>query len=77
MSIEKPRITAKIAGRRPPSPAAPLRHRLLPRRTCAADLVYTQAGIFVREGAPEFASITEWLLGTRAWSWPGWRRSWR
>ena len=63
MSIEKPRITAKIAGR-------PLHPLLRPfaiayfLAALACDLVYSQAGIFAREGAPEFASITEWLLGT-------------
>ena len=62
MSIEKPRITAKIAGR-------PLHPLLRPfaigyfLAALACDLVYSQAGLFAREGAPEFASITEWLLG--------------
>ena len=30
---------------------------------CACDLVYSQASLFAQKGAPEFASITEWLLG--------------
>ena len=62
MPIEKPRITATIAGR--------ALHPLLRPfaigyffAACACDLVYSQASIFVQKGAPEFASITEWLLG--------------
>lgn len=60
--IGKPRITAKIAGR--------ALHPLLRPfamgyffAACACDLVYSQASIFARHGAPEFAEITEWLLG--------------
>ena len=62
MPIEKPRITAKIAGR--------ALHPLLRPfaigyflAACACDLVYSQASIFAQQGMPEFASITEWLLG--------------
>jgi uncharacterized membrane protein len=61
MAFEKPRITAKIAGR-------PLHPLLRPfaigyfLATCACDLVYSQAGLFARYDAPEFATITEWLL---------------
>lgn len=61
MTTAKPRITAKIAG-----------HALHPLlrpfavgyflAACACDLVYSQASIFARNGAPEFAAITEWLL---------------
>jgi uncharacterized membrane protein len=62
MFIEKPRITAKIAGR-------PLHPLLRPfavgyfLAVAACDLVYAQANVFVQNAAPEFASITEWLLG--------------
>ena len=62
MFIEKPRITAKIAGR-------PLHPLLRPfavgyfLAVAACDLAYSQAGLFAQSGAPEFASITEWLLG--------------
>ena len=59
--ITKPRITAQIAGR--------ALHPLLRPfavgyflTACAADLVYTQASVFVRHSVPEFADITEWLL---------------
>ena len=61
MSSRKPRITAKIAGR-------PLHPLLRPfavgyfLAALPADLVYSQASIFVRHSAPEFAAITEWLL---------------
>ena len=61
MKPGKPRITAKIAGR--------ALHPLLRPfavgyflTACAADLVYTQASVFVRHSVPEFADITEWLL---------------
>ena len=60
--MEKPRITAKIAGR-------PLHPLLRPFvigyffAACACDLVYSQASVFAQSDAPEFASITEWLLG--------------
>ncbi len=57
----KPRITAQVAGR--------ALHPLLRPfavgyffTACAADLVYTQASVFVRHSVPEFADITEWLL---------------
>ena len=62
MAHEKPRITAKIAGR-------PLHPLLRPFAigyffaVCACDLVYSQASVFARNDAAEFASITEWLLG--------------
>lgn len=61
MTPLKPRITAQIAGR--------ALHPLLRPfavgyffTACAADLVYTQASVFVRHSVPEFADITEWLL---------------
>jgi len=61
MKPGKPRITATIAGR--------ALHPLLRPfavgyffTACAADLVYTQASVFVRHSVPEFADITEWLL---------------
>ena len=61
MKPGKPRITAKIAGR--------ALHPLLRPfavgyflTACAADLIYTQASVFVRHSVPEFAGITEWLL---------------
>lgn len=61
MTPPKPRITAQIAGR--------ALHPLLRPfavgyfiTACAADLVYTQANVFVRHSVPEFADITEWLL---------------
>jgi uncharacterized membrane protein len=61
MTAAKPRITAKIGGR--------ALHPLLRPfavgyffTACAADLVYTQASVFVRHSVPEFADITEWLL---------------
>jgi uncharacterized membrane protein len=62
MTHDKPRITATIAGR-------PLHPLLRPfaigyfLATCACDLVYSQASVFAQRDAPEFASITEWLLG--------------
>ena len=59
--VAKPRITAQIAGR--------ALHPLLRPfavgyflTACAADLIYTQASVFVRHSVPEFAGITEWLL---------------
>ena len=61
MTVEKPRITAKIAGR-------PLHPLLRPfaigyfLAVCACDLVYSQASVFAQNDAAEFASITEWLL---------------
>src|SRR5579872_3140515 len=61
MPIEKPRITAKIAGR-------PLHPLLRPfviayfLAVCGCDLVYSQASIFAQSDSPEIASITEWLL---------------
>lgn len=61
MILEKPRITAKIAGR--------ALHPLLRPfaigyflAVCACDLIYSQASVFARSTAAEFASITEWLL---------------
>jgi uncharacterized membrane protein len=61
MTPRKPHITAQIAGR--------ALHPLLRPfavgyylTACAADLVYTQASVFVRHSVPEFAEITEWLL---------------
>jgi len=61
MTSQKPRITAQIAGR--------ALHPLLRPfavgyffTACAADLVYTQASVFVPQSVPEFADITEWLL---------------
>ena len=61
MTSGKPRITARIGGR--------ALHPLLRPfavgfffTACAADLVYTQASVFVRHGVPEFADVTEWLL---------------
>src|SRR5258708_40376638 len=60
--MEKPRITAKIAGR-------PLHPLLRPFvigyffAACACDLVYSQASVFAQNDAGDFASITEWLLG--------------
>jgi len=60
--MEKPRITAKIAGR-------PLQPLLRPFvigyffAVCGCDLVYSQASIFAQNDAGDFTSITEWLLG--------------
>jgi len=62
MSIEQPRITAKIAGR----PLHPLLRPFMIGYFLAAlgcDLVYSQASVFAQSGAGDFASITEWLLG--------------
>jgi uncharacterized membrane protein len=62
MAIDKPRITAKIAGR-------PLHPLLRPfaigyfLAVGGCDLIYSQASIFAQNDTPEFASITEWLLG--------------
>ena len=60
--MQKPRITAKIAGR--------ALHPLLRPfvigyffAACACDLVYSQASVFAQNDAGDFASITEWLLG--------------
>ncbi len=62
MNPEKPRITAKIAGR--------ALHPLLRPfaivyflAACGCDLLFYQASVFAREGSPEFVSITEWLIG--------------
>ena len=62
MSVDKPRITARIAG-----------HALHPITrpfaigyfiaVCGCDLVYSQASVFAQSATPEFASITVWLLG--------------
>jgi uncharacterized membrane protein len=57
----KPRVTAKIAGHA-------LHPLLRPFAVAyflavgACDLVYAQAGTLAQYGAPEFASITRWLL---------------
>ncbi len=62
MAIDKPHITAKIAGR-------PLHPLLRPFAigyffaVCACDLVYSQASVFAQNDAAEFAAITQWLLG--------------
>jgi uncharacterized membrane protein len=62
MNPDKPRITAKIAGR-------PLHPLLRPfaivyfLAACGCDLLFYQASVFAREGSPEFVSITEWLIG--------------
>jgi uncharacterized membrane protein len=60
--MEKPRITAKIAGR--------ALHPLLRPfvigyffAVFGCDVVYSQASIFAQNDAGDFASITEWLLG--------------
>lgn len=61
MTAAKPHITAKIAGR-------PLHPLLRPfaigyfLAACGCDLVYSQASLFARSDAAEFASITGWLL---------------
>jgi uncharacterized membrane protein len=61
MRIDKPHVTAKIAGR-------PLHPLLNPfaltyfLAACACDVLYYQADIFARESTPEFAQITEWLI---------------
>jgi len=59
--MDKPRITAKIAGRA-------LHPLLRPFAVAyfiavgACDLIYSQAGVLAQYGTPEFASITQWLL---------------
>jgi uncharacterized membrane protein len=59
---DKPRITAKIAGR-------PLQPLLLPfvvgyfLAALACDFIYVQSSASARYLTPEFASITVWLLG--------------
>lgn len=59
--MDKPRITAKIAGRA-------LHPLLRPFAVAyfiavgACDLIYSQAGVLAQYGSPEFASITQWLL---------------
>ncbi len=61
MTAAKPHITAKIAGR-------PLHPLLRPfaigyfLAACGCDIVYSQASVFARNDAAQFASITEWLL---------------
>ena len=61
MTAAKPHITAKIAGR-------PLHPLLRPfaigyfLAACGCDLVFSQASLFARSDADEFASITGWLL---------------
>lgn len=61
MTAAKSHITAKIAGR-------PLHPLLRPfaigyfLAACGCDLVYSQASLFARSDAAEFASITGWLL---------------
>ena len=60
--MEKPRITAKIAGRA----LHPLLRPFMVGYFLAAlgcDLVYSQASVFAQNEAGDFASITEWLLG--------------
>ena len=60
--MEKPRITAKIAGRA----LHPLLRPFMVGYFLAVlgcDLVYSQAGVFAQNDAGGFASITEWLLG--------------
>ena len=60
--MDKPRITAKIAGR----PLHPLLRPFMVGYFLAAlgcDLVYSQASVFAQNDAGDFASITEWLLG--------------
>jgi uncharacterized membrane protein len=60
--MEKPRITAKIAGR----PLHPLLRPFVIGYFFAVfgcDLVYSQASVFAQYEAGDFASITEWLLG--------------
>ena len=61
MKPDKPRITAKIAGR--------ALHPLLRPfavgyflAACGCDLLYSQASVFVQNESPQFAGITEWLL---------------
>jgi uncharacterized membrane protein len=61
MPIERPQITAQIAGH----PLHPLLRPFVIVYFVAAggcDLVYSQASIFARSDSPEFVSITEWLL---------------
>lgn len=59
--MNKPRITAQIAGRA-------LHPLLRPFAVAyfiavgACDLIYSQAGVLAQYGSPEFASITQWLL---------------
>ncbi len=61
-SDDKPNITVKILGR----PVHPL---LRPfaliyfLAACGCDLLFYQANVFTRADSPEFASITEWLIG--------------
>jgi uncharacterized membrane protein len=60
--MEKPRITAKIAGRA----LHPLLRPFVIGYFLAAlgcDLVYSQANVFAQNDAGDFASVTEWLLG--------------
>ena len=62
MALEKPHITVKIAGR----PVHPLLRPFAIGYFLAVlgcDLVYSQASIFAQDASPEFASITQWLLG--------------
>ncbi len=61
MKPDKPRITAKIAGR--------ALHPLLRPfavgyffAACGCDLLYWRASVFVQNDSPQFADITEWLL---------------
>lgn len=61
MSLDKPRITAKIAGR----PLHPLFRPFAIGYFLAVgfcDLIYSQASIFMQNESPEFSSITQWLL---------------
>ena len=61
MNLDKPRITASIAGR--------ALHPLLRPfaigyflAVCAVDLVYSQASILVQYDSKDIAQITQWLL---------------
>jgi uncharacterized membrane protein len=63
MNLDKPRITAKVAGY-PLHPALKLLATAYFVVTVGCDLLYSQASVFTREGVPEFADITIWLLGS-------------
>ena len=61
MTLDKPRITARIAGRALYPLLRPFAVGYF-LAVCAVDLVYSQASILARYDARDIADITEWLL---------------
>ncbi len=61
MNLDKPRITAQIAGRALYPLLRPFAIGYF-LAVCAVDLIYSQANILARYDAKDIADITEWLL---------------